>query len=79
MLKKRHRQATSHLPYKRVSQGDTLICSMYIDLAAFEVAIFAAFKLKLYYFFKAVILVQFFVNFEVIGISCRIFIAYSIA
>ena len=36
--------------------GDNLICSRFIDQAAFEVAIFAAFKLKLYYFSKAVIL-----------------------
>ena len=40
-------------------EGDTLICSRYIDKAAFEAAIFAAFKLKLYYFSKALILVQF--------------------
>ena len=40
---------------------------------------FAAFKLKLYYFSKAVILVQFFMEFGVLGILCRIFIAYSIA
>ena len=40
---------------------------------------FAAFKLKLYYFSKAVILVQFLMKFGVLGILCRIFIAYSIA
>ena len=42
---------------------------------------FAAFKLKLYYFSKAVILVQFFMNFgvDLLGILCRIFIAYPIA
>ena len=40
---------------------------------------FAAFKLKLYYFSKAVILVQFFIKFGVVVILCRIFIGYSIA
>ena len=34
---------------------------------------FAAFKLKLYYCSKAVILVQFFIKFGVLGILCRIF------
>ena len=40
---------------------------------------FAAFKLKLYYFSKAVILVQFFMKFGVLIILCSIFIAYSIS
>ena len=62
-----------------MSQGDTLICSRYTGKAAFEVVIFASFKLKIYYFSEAVILVQFFMKFGVLGILCRIFIAYSIA
>ena len=40
---------------------------------------FAAFKLKLYYFSKAVILVQLFMKFGVLDILRCIFIAYSIA
>ena len=40
---------------------------------------FAAFKLKLYYFSKAMILVQCFMKFGVLCILCHIFIAYSIA
>ena len=40
---------------------------------------FAAFKLKLYYFSKAVILVQFFMKFGALGIVCRVFKAYSSA
>ena len=40
---------------------------------------FAAFQLKLYNFSKAVIFVQFFMKFGVLGILCSIFIAYSIA
>ena len=35
------------------------------------VAIFAAFKLKLYFFSKAVILVQYFMKFGVLGILFR--------
>ena len=55
--------------YLYVPGGDTLICSRYIDYAAFEVAIIAVFKLKLYYFSKAVILVQFFMKFGAQGIG----------
>ena len=44
---------------------------------AFEVAMFAAFKLKLYYLSKVVIFGT--ILYEVLGILCRIFIAYSIA
>ena len=40
---------------------------------------FAAFKLKLFYLSKAVILVHFFMKFGLLSILCRIFIAYSIA
>ena len=43
------------------------------------VTMFVAFQLKLYYFSKAVIFVQFFMKFGVLGILCCIFIAYSIA
>ena len=43
--------------------GSTLVFSRYISFAAFGVAMFAAFKLKLYYLSKAVILVQFFLKF----------------
>ena len=39
---------------------------------------FAAFKLNLYYFSKAVILVQFFIKFGVLGIVCRVFKAYNV-
>ena len=38
-----------------------------------------AFKLNMYYFSKAVILVQFLMKFGVLDILCRTFIAYSIA
>ena len=50
-----------------------------IFLLAFGIAMSSAFKLKLYYFSKAVILVHFLVIFRVLGILCRICIAYSIA
>ena len=43
------------------------------------IAMFAAFKLKLYFISKTVIFVQLFMKFGVLGIVCRIFIAYSIA
>ena len=38
-----------------------------------------AFKLNMYYFSKAVILVQFLMKFGLLDILCRIFIAFSIA
>ena len=59
--------------------GGTLIFSRYVGEAAFWFAMFGAFKLDMYYFSKAVILVQFFMKFGVLGILCRFFIAYSIA
>ena len=40
---------------------------------------FVAFKLNMYYFSWAVILVQFFMKYGELDILCRIFIAYSIA
>ena len=39
---------------------------------------FTAFKIKLYYFSKAVILVKFYMKFGVLGILCRISISYSV-